>query len=99
MGALRSGIWEHLCVDRTCDAFIQLTDETGPILYAYFIRHRKYSPVLYPSRFSENPEASGEGGRMVRLCAFDFSTVGLPLNTTAGSEVQGEKTSAQQHVA
>lgn len=27
---------------------------------------------------------------MVRLCAFDFSTVGMPLDTTVGSGQQGK---------
>eukprot|EP00752_Nemacystus_decipiens_P002951 g2742.t1 len=35
--------------------------------------------------------AHAGGRKMVRLCAFDFSTVGLPLDTTVGSGRQAEE--------
>lgn len=38
----------------------------------------------------EQGESAVAGQKMVRLCAFDFSTVGMPLDTTVGSEQQGE---------
>lgn len=65
--------------------------------FAAFFHHdaRLLALVMIPLP-PENQGISAGAPKMVRLCAFDFSTVCMPVDTTVGSEIHGEHSLTQQ---